>query len=96
MEGARLFRLRTKLEAAAKRADDNFPANEYLRVENGEPGVETLTAQTQTGGVCSGWNSSLLNVVAVEIIDALSDTEHRAELESLLRSHFGDWSSSPL
>ena len=73
-----------------------FPANEYLRIENGEPGVETLTAQTQTGGVCSGWNSSLLNVVAVEIIDALSDTEHRAELESLLRSHFGDWSSSPL
>ena len=36
------------------------------------------------------------HMVAVDIIDALSDTEHWAELESLLRSHFGDWSSSPL
>jgi hypothetical protein len=28
-----IARLRGQLEAAAKRANDNFPANEYLRIE---------------------------------------------------------------
>ena len=85
MEGAIFIaRLRTKLEAAAKRADDNFPANEYLQIEHGEPRV------------CSGWNSSLLNVWWPWTLPTRCRYGVLAELESLLRSHFGDWSSSPL
>jgi hypothetical protein len=39
------------LEAAAKRADDNFPANEYLRIENGEPVLKRLPRKPEPEGL---------------------------------------------
>ena len=71
MEGPPFIaRLRTKLEAAAKRADDNFPANEYLRIENGEPGVERFRHPTE--GLLRLEQQLAERMVAVDIIDALS------------------------
>jgi TnpA family transposase len=71
-----IARLRAQLEAAAKRADDNFPANEYLRIENSEPVLKRLPRKPQPEGLL--WLEQQLaeRMVAVDIIDALSDTEH--------------------
>ena len=51
--GGPLFiaRLRGQLEAAAKRANDNFPANEYLRIENGEPVLKRLQRKPEPEGL---------------------------------------------
>ena len=46
-----IARLRAQLEAAAKRADDNFPANEYLRIENGEPVLKRLPRKPEPDGL---------------------------------------------
>src|SRR3974390_1609603 len=67
---------RAQLEAAAKRADDNFPANEYLRIENGEPVLKRLPRKPEPEGLRRLDKQLAERRVAVAIIDALSDTEH--------------------
>jgi hypothetical protein len=46
-----IARLRAQLEAAAKRADDTFPGNEYLRIENGEPVLKRLPRKPEPEGL---------------------------------------------
>ena len=64
------------MEAAAKRADDNFPANEYLRIENGEPVLKRLPRKPEPEGLLRLEQQLAERMMAVDIIDALSDTEH--------------------
>jgi TnpA family transposase len=64
------------LEAAAKRADDNFPANEYLRIENGEPVLKRLPRKPEPEGLLRLEQQLAERMATVDIIDALSDTEH--------------------
>jgi hypothetical protein len=71
-----IARLRAQLEAAAKQADDNFPANEYLRIENGEPVLKRLPRKPEPEGLLRLEQQLAERMVAVDIIDALSDTEH--------------------
>jgi len=71
-----IARLRAQLEAAAKRADDNFPGNEYLRIENGEPVLKRLPRKPEPDGLLRLEQQLAERMVAVDIIDALSDTEH--------------------
>jgi hypothetical protein len=46
-----IARLRGQLEAAARRADDTFPGNEYLRIENGEPVLKRLPRKPEPEGL---------------------------------------------
>jgi hypothetical protein len=71
-----IARLRGQLEAAAKRADDTFPANEYLRIENGEPVLKRLSRKPEPEGLLRLEQQLAERIPTVDIIDALSDTEH--------------------
>jgi hypothetical protein len=80
-------RLRGQLEAAAKRANDNFPANEHLRIENGEPVLKRLQRKPEPGGLSRLEQQLAEHMTHVDIVDALSDTEHWLN-QSFLRSDF--------
>jgi hypothetical protein len=69
-------RLRAQLEAAAQRADDGFPANEYLRIENGEPVLKRVPRKAEPEGLARLEQQLADRMAAVDIIDALADTEH--------------------
>ena len=71
-----IARLRGQLEAAAKRANDNFPANEYLRIENGEPVLKRLQRKPEPEGLSRLEQQLVEHMTHVDIVDALSDTEH--------------------
>ena len=71
-----IARLRGQLEAAAKRANDNFPANEYLRIENGEPVLKRLQRKPEPEGLSRLEQQLVGHMTHVDIVDALSDTEH--------------------
>ena len=69
--------LRAQLQAAAKLADDGFPDNEYLRIENGEPVLKRLQRKPEPDGLLQLEQQLMPNAWRdVEIVDALSDTEH--------------------
>jgi TnpA family transposase len=68
--------LRTQLQAAAKLADDGFPDNEYLRIENGEPVLKRLQRKPEPDGLLQLEQQLTERMADVEIVDALSDTEH--------------------
>ena len=71
-----IARLRGQLEAAAKRANDDFPANEYLRIENGEPVLKRLQRKPEPEGLSRLEQQLGEHMTHVDIVDALSDTEH--------------------
>ncbi len=68
--------LRQKLEDAAKVADDSFPDNEYLKIENGEPVLKRLRKKPEPSSLRRVEQLLTDRMEAVDIIDALSDTEH--------------------
>jgi hypothetical protein len=84
-----IARLRGQLEAAAKRADDTFPANEYLRIENGEPVLKRLSRKPEPDGLLRLEQQLAERMVGVDINRRAVRYGALAELESLLRSHFG-------
>ena len=57
-------------------ADDNFPANEYLRIENGEPVLKRLQRKPGPEGLSRLEQQLVKRMTHVDIVDALSDTEH--------------------
>jgi len=59
-----------------KRANESFPANEYLRIENGEPVLKRLPRKPEPEGLLGPEQQFAERMAAVCIIDALSDTEH--------------------
>ena len=68
--------LRTQLQAAAKRSNDGFLDNEYLRIENVMPVLKRLQRKAERRFISSLNSSSTERIADVEIVDALSDTEH--------------------
>jgi hypothetical protein len=68
--------LRTQLQAAAKLTDDGFPDNEYLRIENGKPVLKRLQRKPEPDGLLQLEQQLTERMADVEIVDALSDTEH--------------------
>jgi len=68
--------LRQQLETTANKADEGFPENEYLRLENDEPLLKRLQRKPDSPG-----RQELEQLLAqymneAGILDALSDTEH--------------------
>ena len=70
-----IARLRGQLEAAAKRADDNFPANEYLRIESGEPVLKRLQRNPEP---------ERLPRLEQQIVERMTLLEHRRRLTASL------------
>jgi hypothetical protein len=68
--------LQAQLEAAAQRADDGFPTNTYVRLEHGEPVLTRLRRQPDPAGLRRLEQRLKERMSPVEILDALSDTEH--------------------
>src|SRR5262249_1520895 len=68
--------VRADVDGPVNGADDNFPANEYLRIENGEPVLKRLQRKPEPEGLLSLEQQLAERMAAVDIIDALSDTEH--------------------
>jgi hypothetical protein len=65
-----------QLEAAAQRANDGFPTNTYVRLEPGEPVLTRLRRQPDPAGLRRLEQRLKERMSPVEILDALSDTEH--------------------
>ncbi len=77
VEGAAFVaRLRQQLEGAARSADEGFPENEYLRIENGEPVLKRLQRKPDPPGRPRLEELLARHMSEVGILDALSDTEH--------------------
>jgi TnpA family transposase len=68
--------LQAQLEAAAQRANDGFPTNTYVRLEHGEPVLTRLRRQPDPAGLRRLEQLLKERMSPVEILDALSDTEH--------------------
>ena len=75
-EQAFVARLRQQLETAAGNADEGFPENEYLRLENGEPVLKRLQRLPDPPGRQALEQLLAGHMQEVGILDALSDTEH--------------------
>jgi len=75
-EEAFVARLRQQLETAARSADEGFPGNEYLRIENGEPVLKRLQRIPDPPGRQQLEQLLGEHMTQVGILDALSDTEH--------------------
>jgi hypothetical protein len=69
-------RLRTELDEAARTADEKFPENRYLRIENGEPVLSPVRADPNPPGLAHMEQLMKERMEPVEIMDALVDTEH--------------------
>jgi TnpA family transposase len=67
--------LRNKLEQAALRADGGFPANEYLRIENGEAVLKRLRRRSDPAGLRSFERHMKDRMTPVGILDILVDTQ---------------------
>jgi TnpA family transposase len=74
--GAFTERLRAQLEAAANQADQGFPDNEHLHIENGVPVLKRLRRRPDPQGLQTLERLLKERMTPVDIIDALSDTEH--------------------
>jgi TnpA family transposase len=68
--------LRARLEAAARKADEGFPDNEYLQIEKGEPVLKRLRRNPDPAGLPQLERLLKEHMAPVDIIDALSDTDH--------------------
>jgi TnpA family transposase len=69
-------RLRDQLTANAQVADDGFEENEYLQIEHGEPVLKRLRRKSEPAGLRKLEQHLTERMEVVDIIDALSDTEH--------------------
>ncbi|MDQ2843511.1 MAG: Tn3 family transposase [Acidobacteriota bacterium] len=69
-------RLRADLDKTARAADESFPDNRYLRVENGEPVLSPVRADPDPAGLSRMEQLLKERMEPVEILDALVDTEH--------------------
>lgn len=69
-------RLKADLEAAARQADDGFPDNEYLTIENGTPVLKRLRAKPEVEGLEVVQRLLRERLTPVGILDALADTEN--------------------
>jgi hypothetical protein len=64
------------LEAAAKLADEGFPDNEHLQIENGEPVLKRMRRKPEPEGLRKLEQQLKERIKETEIIDALCDTEY--------------------
>jgi TnpA family transposase len=71
-----IARLRAELEAAAKLADEGFPDNEHLQIENGEPVLKRMRRKPEPEGLRKLEQQLKERIKKTEIIDALCDTEY--------------------
>ena len=77
VEGAPFIaRLREQLETAAQAADEGFPDNEYLQIENGEPVLKRLQRKPEPAGRAKLDQLLTEHMTEVGILDLLTDTEH--------------------
>jgi TnpA family transposase len=68
--------LRARLEEVANEADKGFPDNEYLQIENGEPILKRLQRNPDPEGLQTLERLLKERMAPVDIVDALSDTDH--------------------
>jgi Tn3 transposase DDE domain len=69
-------RLRVDLDKTTRTADQKFPDNRYLRIENGEPVLSPVRADPDPAGLSRMEQLLKESMEPVEILDALVDTEH--------------------
>jgi TnpA family transposase len=67
--------LQGKLEEAARKADQAFPENEYLRIEKGEAILKRLRRNPDPAGLRSFERLLKDRMIPVGILDVLADTE---------------------
>jgi len=67
--------LQGKLEKAARKADQAFPENEYLRIEKGEAILKRLRRSPDPAGLRSFERLLKDRMIPVGILDVLADTE---------------------
>jgi TnpA family transposase len=67
--------LRRKLEESSRKADQGFPTNEYLRIENGEAILKRLRRKPDPAGLRSFERHLKDRMTPVGILDILADTE---------------------
>jgi TnpA family transposase len=68
--------LRRQLEAVARKTDQEFPQNEYLRIENSEPVLSPMRGRADPEGLKAFESRLKERMEQIEILDALVDTEH--------------------
>jgi TnpA family transposase len=68
--------LRRQLEERGRTADKSFPANRYLRFENGEPILTPVEAAPDPEGLDRVLPLIKERLEPIEILDAFDDTEH--------------------
>jgi hypothetical protein len=68
--------LKAELAKAARQADDGFPTNEHLTIENGVPVLKRLRAKPDDAGLEIVQRLLRERLTPVGILDALADTEH--------------------
>ncbi len=67
--------LQSQLQAAAQKADEGFPSNEYLSIENGEPLLKRLTAAPIPPGLQSFEESLKQYMKQNDVLNVLWQTE---------------------
>ena len=67
--------LQSKLEQAARKADQGYPKNEYLRIEKGEAVLKRLRRNPDPAGLRSFERLLKERMTPVGILDVLADTE---------------------
>jgi TnpA family transposase len=67
--------LRRQLEAAARKTDQEFPQNEYLRIENDEPVLSPVRGKPDPEGLKAFESRLKERLEQIEILDGLVDTE---------------------
>jgi TnpA family transposase len=67
--------LRKKLEQAARKADQGFPQNEYLRIEGGEAILKRLRRKPEPVGLRAFERQLKERMAPAGILDVLADTE---------------------
>lgn len=68
--------LYNQLLAACRDADQGFPDNAYLHIENGKPSLKRLRAKTDPAGLRYLEQQLNERMGQVDIVDILADTEH--------------------
>ena len=67
--------LRKKLEQVARKADQGFPQNEYLRIEGGEAILKRLQRKPEPAGLRAFERQLKERMAPAGILDVLADTE---------------------
>ncbi len=63
-------------DTAARKTDQGFPQNEYLRIENDEPALSPVRGKSDPKGLRVFESRLKERLEPIEILDALVDTEH--------------------